>query len=139
MPSFQRLLVANRGEIALRVIRTARELGIETIAVHSDPDRKALHVRYADRALSLGGRTPAESYLDQDKLIAAARASGAQAIHPGYGFLSENARFAERVAREGFTWIGPPPRAIVDMGDKIGSRRLMRDAGVPIVPGLAEP
>ncbi len=135
----RRLLIANRGEIALRVIRTAREMGIETVAIYSDPDRTSLHTRFADLAHPLGGATPAESYLDVAKVLAAAEATGADAIHPGYGFLSENASFAEAVAQAGLIWVGPPPSAIRDMGDKIGSRRIMRDAGVPIVPGMADP
>jgi len=135
----KRILVANRGEIALRIGRTAREMGMEWVAVHSDPDRASLHTRFADIAVSLGGATPAESYLDAGKIIAAAKASGAQAIHPGYGFLAENAKFAEAVVEAGLIWIGPPPKAIVDMGDKITSRQIMGAAGVPIVPGMAEP
>ncbi|QDU68979.1 acetyl-CoA carboxylase biotin carboxylase subunit [Engelhardtia mirabilis] len=135
----KRLLIANRGEIALRVIRTAREMGIESVAIYSDPDRSALHTRFAELAYPLGGSTPAQSYLDVDKVLAAAEATGADAVHPGYGFLAENAGFAERVIAAGLTWVGPPPDAIRGMGDKIGSRQLMRAAGVPIVPGLAEP
>ena len=134
----RRLMIANRGEIALRVIRTAREMGIETVAIYSDPDRTALHTRFADMAYPLGGATPAESYLDMEKVIQAAEETGADAIHPGYGFLAENAKFAEAVAAAGLIWVGPPPRAIRDMGDKIGSRRIMREAGVPIVPGMAD-
>jgi acetyl-CoA carboxylase biotin carboxylase subunit len=136
---FERILIANRGEIAMRVIRTAREMGIESVAVHSDFDRSALHTRMADRAVSLGGALPSESYLSIDKILAAAAETGAQAIHPGYGFLAENATFARRVEEAGLTWIGPPPAAIEAMGDKITSRRIMQDAGVPIVPGLVDP
>jgi acetyl-CoA carboxylase biotin carboxylase subunit len=136
---FRRILIANRGEIALRVLRTAREMGLETVAVFSDPDRHALHVRQADLAVPLGGRLPSESYLDQGKLLKAAEESGAEAIHPGYGFLSENASFARRVLEAGLVWIGPPPRAIEVMGDKIESRRAMQAAGVPVVPGLCDP
>ena len=136
---FDRILIANRGEIALRVIRTARELGVETVAVHSEVDRKALHVRMAHSAVSLGGTLPRESYLDMDKVLRAAEVSGAQAIHPGYGFLSENAEFARRVTAAGLAWIGPPPAAIEAMGDKITSRRVMKAAGVPVVPGLTDP
>ncbi len=136
---FRRILIANRGEIALRVIRTAREMGIDTVAVYSEFDRKALHVRMAHRAVALGGNTPRESYLDMDKVIAAAKSSGSEAIHPGYGFLSENAVFAERVMQAGLKWIGPPPAAIRAMGDKITSRRHMRTAKVPVVPGLVDP
>ncbi len=136
---FQRILIANRGEIALRVIRTAREMGLDTVAVYSEFDRKALHVRMAHRAVALGGNTPRESYLDMHKVIDAARRSGAEAIHPGYGFLSENAEFAERVTAAGLVWIGPPPAAIRAMGDKITSRRHMRAANVPVVPGMVDP
>jgi len=136
---FQRILIANRGEIALRVIRTAREMGIECVAVYSDFDKKALHVRMAHVAVPLGGNLPSESYLVAEKVIAAAKQTGAQAIHPGYGFLSENARFARAVTEAGLVWIGPPPEAIEAMGDKIKSRRRMKDAGVPVVPGLVDP
>jgi acetyl-CoA carboxylase biotin carboxylase subunit len=136
---FKRILIANRGEIALRVIRSAREMGIETVAVYSDFDRAALHTRMAHRAIGLGGALPRDSYLRMDKLIAAAKASGAEAIHPGYGFLSENEEFAAEVAKAGLVWIGPPPSAIEAMGDKIESRRRMKAAGVPVVPGLVEP
>ena len=136
---FDRILIANRGEIALRVIRTAREMGIECVAVYSDVDARALHTRMAHVAVPLGGRTPAESYLDQDKIIQAALRTGAQAIHPGYGFLSERAAFAQKVHDAGLVWIGPPPSAIDAMGDKIDSRRRMVKAGVPCVPGLTEP
>lgn len=136
---FKRILIANRGEIALRVIRTCREMGIEPVAIYSDVDRKALHVRMAHSAVALHGSTPRESYLDMDKVIAAAQASGAEAIHPGYGFLSERAAFARRVVEAGLVWIGPPASAIDAMGDKITSRRNMTKAGVPVVPGLVDP
>ncbi|MCE9594720.1 MAG: acetyl-CoA carboxylase biotin carboxylase subunit [Planctomycetes bacterium] len=136
---FRRILIANRGEIALRVIRTCREMGIESVAVFSDVDRKALHTRMAHSAVALGGALPRESYLDMDKVLAAAQSSGAEAIHPGYGFLSENAEFAERVTNAGLVWIGPPPAAIRGMGDKITSRRNMKRANVPVVPGLTDP
>ena len=136
---FERILIANRGEIALRVMRTARELGVECVAVYSDFDRSALHARFADEAVALGGSLPSESYLDMEKILAAARRTGAQAIHPGYGFLAENAEFARRVEAAGLTWIGPPPGAIEAMGDKITSRRIMTEAGVPCVPGLTDP
>ncbi len=136
---FRRILIANRGEIALRVIRTAREMGIETVAVYSDVDRKALHTRMAHHAFPLSGKLPRETYLDIDKVLGAAREGGAEAVHPGYGFLSENADFARAVTAAGLTWIGPPPEAIEAMGDKIKSRRHMRSAGVPVVPGLVDP
>jgi acetyl-CoA carboxylase biotin carboxylase subunit len=135
---FRRILVANRGEIALRVIRTAREMGIETVAVYSEFDRLALHTRLADRAVSLGGSVPSESYLVGEKILAAARETGAEAIHPGYGFLAENAAFAQAVVDAGLVWIGPPSEAIAVMGDKIESRRAMQAAGVPVVPGLVD-
>ncbi|MFQ5655396.1 MAG: biotin carboxylase N-terminal domain-containing protein, partial [Planctomycetota bacterium] len=138
MPFFKRILVANRGEIALRVMRTAREMGIESVAIYSDFDRRSLHTRFADVAVGLGGALPAESYLNVEKVIEAARRSGAEAIHPGYGFLAENAAFARRVIDEDLVWIGPPPGAIESMGDKIESRRIMADAGIPVVPGLVE-
>ncbi|MFN0009847.1 MAG: acetyl/propionyl/methylcrotonyl-CoA carboxylase subunit alpha [Planctomycetota bacterium] len=136
---FRRLLVANRGEIALRIIRTAREMGIECIAVHSEPDAKALHTRMAHVAVPLEGRLPSDTYLRVDKILAAARKTGAEAIHPGYGFLSENAGFAKAVLDAKLAWIGPPPAAIEAMGDKITSRRAMQKAGVPVVPGLVDP
>jgi acetyl-CoA carboxylase biotin carboxylase subunit len=136
---FRRILIANRGEIALRVIRTAREMDIETVAIFSDWDAKALHTRMAHVAVPLHGTTPSESYLVAEKVIAAAKATGAEAIHPGYGFLSENAKFARAVRDAGLVWIGPPPEAIEAMGDKIKSRRAMKKAGVPVVPGLTDP
>ena len=136
---FERILIANRGEIALRVIRTAREMGIECVAVYSDVDSAALHTRMAHVAVPLGGKLPSESYLDMDKVIAVAKETGAQAIHPGYGFLSENATFARKVKEAGIAWIGPPEDAITTMGDKIISRRAMKEAGVPTVPGLVDP
>jgi propionyl-CoA carboxylase alpha chain len=131
-----RLLVANRGEIARRVFRTCRDLGIETVAVHSDPDAGMPYVREADFAVRLPGATAAETYLDQSAIIAAAHASGAGAVHPGYGFLSENAGFAGRVRDAHLTWVGPPPRAIASMGRKTEAKRLMREAGVPVLPDL---
>ncbi len=136
---FKRILIANRGEIALRIIRSAREMGTESVAVFSDFDRNALHTRMANMAMPLGGKLPSESYLSIDKILEAAKASGAEAIHPGYGFLAENAEFAKRVVEAGLAWIGPPPESIIAMGDKIESRRIMSAAGVPVVPGLTDP
>jgi acetyl-CoA carboxylase biotin carboxylase subunit len=135
---FRRLLVANRGEIALRVLRTARELGIETVAVYSDADRNALHVRRADYAARIGPPPARESYLSVDALLEAARAHRCDAVHPGYGFLSENAAFAEACAAAGLVFVGPPAEAIRRMGDKVQARRLAAAAGVPLVPGLQE-
>ncbi len=132
---FKRVLIANRGEIALRVQRTCREMGIETVAVYSDPDRNALHVRNADRAVHIGPGPAQQSYLDIDKIIAAAKATGADAIHPGYGFLSENPRFADACELAGITFIGPGADAMRALGGKISGRRLMQEAGVPVVPG----
>src|SRR5512139_1541884 len=129
------LLIANRGEIACRIIRTARKLGIRTVAVYSDADAKALHVRMADEAVHIGPSAARESYLVGEKIIAAAKASKAQAIHPGYGFLSENADFAEAVIKAGLTWVGPKPDSIRAMGLKDAAKQLMADAGVPVTPG----
>ena len=137
-PPFDRILVANRGEIAIRVFRACRELGIETVAVYSEADAGAPHVCYADEAVLLGAAAPSESYLNIPKLIDAAKRTGAQAIHPGYGFLAESAPFATAVEEAGLVWIGPPPSAIDAMGSKINSRILMANAGVPIVPGTTE-
>ncbi len=129
------LLVANRGEIALRIMRTAKAMGLKTVAVHSDADADALHVKFADAAVRVGPAPAAESYLSIDAIIAAAKTSGATAIHPGYGFLSENARFAQAVADAGLTFVGPPPSAIDAMGDKARAKRRMIKAGIPCVPG----
>jgi acetyl-CoA/propionyl-CoA carboxylase biotin carboxyl carrier protein len=139
MPAFDSVLVANRGEIAIRVFRTLRELGLRSVAVYSDADRGARHVAAADEAFALGGETAAESYLVVDKLIGAARATGAQAVHPGYGFLAENPDLARSVEAAGLVWIGPPAEAIELMGRKTAARTLMRDAGVPIIPGTTDP
>ena len=134
MPVIRRILVANRGEIARRVFRTAREMGIATVAVYSDADASMPFVREADLAVRLPGNTPGETYLRGDLIVAAAKATDADAIHPGYGFLSENGKFARQVEAAGLTWIGPPPEAIDAMGSKLGAKRMMRDAGVPTLP-----
>lgn len=134
-----KVLIANRGEIAVRIIRAARDEGISSVAVYADPDRDALHVRLADEAYALGGNTAAESYLVMEKLIEVAHRCGADAIHPGYGFLAENAQFAAMVIGAGITWIGPSPEAISALGDKVQARHIAEKVGAPQVPGTADP
>src|SRR6201985_1750141 len=132
---FEKILIANRGEIALRVHRACKEMGISTVAVHSEADASAMHVRLADESVCIGPASAAKSYLNIPSIIAAAEITGAQAIHPGYGFLSENARFAEIVGAHGMTFIGPKPEHIRIMGDKISAKQTVKEAGIPVVPG----
>jgi acetyl-CoA/propionyl-CoA carboxylase biotin carboxyl carrier protein len=139
MPPFTKILVANRGEIAVRICRTLRELEIGSVAIYSEADRGSLHVSMADEAYLVGPGTPAESYLSQERILDAAKRADAEAVHPGYGFLAENADFAHAVEAAGLTWIGPPPRAMELMGSKVVARQTMSAAGVPIIPGTTEP
>lgn len=135
----KRVLIANRGEIAIRIIRACKDHGIESVAVYSEEDRNALHVQYADMAFSLDGLTATQSYLDIEKLIAIAKRSGADSVHPGYGFLSENAKFAQAVIDAGLIWIGPSPAAIIALGDKVSARKIAAKAGAPLVAGTKDP
>src|SRR3712207_4064908 len=135
---FSKILVANRGEIAIRIIRACEELGIPSVAVYSEADRDALHVRRADEAYLLGPAPASESYLNIEKILEVCREAGADAVHPGYGFLAENAPFAKALEDAGITFIGPPASAIDAMGSKTNARDLMKKAGVPIIPGTTE-
>ena len=135
--SFGKLLIANRGEVAVRIIRACKELGIRTVAVYSEADEGAMHVRLADEAYLLGAAPAAESYLNVGRIAEAIKESGAEAVHPGYGFLSENANFARAVEETGVVWVGPSPEAMEKVGDKIRAKELARNAGVPTIPGYA--
>ena len=135
----RKVLIANRGEIAVRVARACRDAGLQSVAIYADADRDALHVRMTDEAYALDGNTPAETYLDIGKVLDVARRAGADAVHPGYGFLSENAEFAEAVSEAGLTWIGPPPSAIRALGDKVKARHIAQEVGAPMAPGTSDP
>ena len=135
----KKVLIANRGEIAVRIIRVCADYGVQSVALYADADIDALHTRLADQAHALHGQRPADTYLNVEKILAAARASGADAVHPGYGFLSENAAFAQAVIDAGLIWIGPPPSAISLLGDKVSARQLAQQAGAPLVAGTPGP
>ncbi|MGH3898838.1 MAG: biotin carboxylase N-terminal domain-containing protein, partial [Pseudonocardiaceae bacterium] len=136
--ALRKVLIVNRGEIAVRVIRACRDAGLASVAVYADDDRDAPFVRLADEAFALGGATPTDSYLDQGKLLAVATRAGADSVHPGYGFLAENADFAQAVIDAGLIWIGPSPQAIRDLGDKVTARQLAAKVGAPLVPGTKD-
>src|SRR3954468_2280191 len=139
MASISKVLIANRGEIAVRIARACTDAGIASVAVYADPDRDALHVKVADEADGLGGPPPGESYLGQAKRLKVAAESGADAVHPGYGFLAENAHFAQAVAEAGLVWVGPSPDAIDALGDKVKARHIAERAGAPLVAGTKDP
>ena len=139
MDAISKLLIANRGEIAVRVIRAAKDAGINTVAIYADQDRNARFVRLAHEAYALNGKTSQETYLVPEKILSIAKRSGANAIHPGYGFLSENAEFAQMVIDAGLIWIGPPPAAIRSLGDKVSARHIAQKVGAPLAPGTPDP